>query len=125
MKWRNENPELEAAIAAHAGAIVASNASAAEAFLAPDAMEVHRAFVAKRGKGLRSFEALARSKIGFHYISKVRFQGDAGPILALFRWRERDGKWEIASVEDSTDKRSPWSDLETPPALRRMGSANG
>src|ERR1700683_5301073 len=57
-------------------------------------------------------EALALAKVGFQYISKIRFSNGEAMRRVLYRWRkEPDGKWVIVSVEDTTGKRSSWSDI--------------
>ena len=69
----------------------------------------------RRLRGLRrpvKVEALALAKVGFQYISKIRFSNGAAMRRVLYRWRkEPDGKWLIVSVEDTTGKRSSWSDI--------------
>ncbi len=55
-------------------------------------------------------------------MSKIRFLTDGAPLLMVNRWREENGAWRIAESEDLSGKRSPWSDIEVPAALR---SANG
>jgi hypothetical protein len=120
IKGHAEFPELDKAIDDHARAIVAGNIAIAEALLSDGAQESHRQFAAKIPKGsIKGFVALGRSRIGFQHISKVRFLTDREPLLILNRWREENGAWRIASTEDLSGKRSPWSDIETPPALKR------
>jgi hypothetical protein len=120
MKGHAEFPELDKAIAEHANAITSGDLQKAESFLSDSAHESHRQFVSKIAKGsIKEFIALGRSRIGFQHISKVRFLTDNEPLLILNRWREENGAWRIASTEDLSGKRSPWSDIETPPALKR------
>ncbi len=117
MKGRLETPELDQAIDAHARAIVAGNLDAAGAFVSPGAREAHRELAAQfiGGGALEGFELPGRAKIGFQYMSRVRFLRGAQTLLALIRWRLEDGRWMIASVEDMSNKRSAWSDIEPPP----------
>src|ERR1700733_15586060 len=73
-------------------------------------------------------EALALAKVGFQYISKIRFSNGAAMRRVLYRWRkEPDGKWVIVGVEDTTGKRSSWSDvpnLTAAIAEARAGNGN-
>ncbi|HXN87367.1 MAG TPA: hypothetical protein VN867_14935 [Candidatus Binataceae bacterium] len=120
MKGHAEFPELDKAIGDHARTIVAGDLASAEAFLSDDARESHRQFASKIANGsIKGFIALGRSRIGFQHISKVRFLTEREPLLILNRWREENGAWRIASTEDLSGKRSPWSDIETPAALKR------
>lgn len=120
MKGHAEFPELDKAIEEHARAIVAGDLASAEAFLSDGAQELHNEFTSKITRGsLKGFVALMRSRIGFQHISKIRFLTDAEPLLILNRWREENGAWRIASTEDLSGKRSPWSDIEPPPSLKR------
>ena len=45
----------------------------------------------------------------------------------LYRWRkEADGKWANRSVEDTTDKRSSWSDIpDLAAAVAQARAGNG
>ena len=120
MKGHAEFPELDKAIDDHARAMVAGDLASAEAFLSDDARQSHRQFASKIAKGsVKGFIALGRSRIGFQHMSKVRFLTEGDPLLILNRWREETGAWRIASIEDLSGKRSPWSDIETPSALKR------
>ena len=123
MKGHAEFPELEDAIDRHARAILAGDASATKTFLSPDANQSHDEFVSKIEKGsIKSFIKLGRARIGMQHMSKIRFLTDSEPLLMVNRWREENGTWRIADSEDLSGKRSPWSDIEIPAALR---SANG
>ncbi len=123
MKGHAEFPELEDAIDRHAHAIVEGDRSAAKAFLSSAANRSHDEFVSKIEKGsIKSFIKLGRARIGMQHMSKVRFITDGEPLLMVNRWREENGTWRIADSEDLSGKRSPWSDIEIPEALR---SANG
>jgi len=123
MKGHAEFPELDKAIDAHARAVVAGDLPAASAFLSPSANDSHSQFVSKIAKGsIREFIKLGRARIGVQHMSKIRFLTDAEPLLMMNRWRQEDGAWRIADTEDLSGKRSPWSDIEIPAALR---SANG
>ena len=84
----------------------------------------HDQFVAKIRKGsIKEVIKLARARIGEQHMSKIRFLTDGEPLLMVNRWREENGAWRIADSEDLTGKRSPWSDIEVPKALRSANSA--
>ena len=72
-------------------------------------------------------ETLALAKVGFQYISKLRFTNGAAMRRVLYRWRkEADGKWVIVSVEDTTGKRSSWSDIpDLAAAVAQARAGNG
>jgi len=122
MKGHAEFPELEDAIDRHARSIVAGDTGAAKAFLS-GANQSHDEFVAKIRKGtIKNFIKLGRGRIGMQHMSKIRFLTDGDPLLMVNRWRQENGAWRIADSEDLSGKRSPWSDIQVPAALR---SANG
>lgn len=106
--------DLREAIASHAGALASGDSGAAEKFVLPQAMELHRGAaseIARLPKPI-TVERQALAKIGYQYMSKVRFISGASARRVLYRWRkEGDGRWLIAGVEDTTGKRSPWSDV--------------
>ena|ERR1700676_1140331 len=123
MKGHAEFPELDKAIDEHAHAIVAGDLKAAKALLSNGANQAHEEFVSKIEKGsIKEFIKLGRARIGVQHMSKIRFVTDGEPLLMVNRWREENGAWRIADSEDLSGKRSPWSDIEIPEALR---SANG
>jgi hypothetical protein len=123
MKGHAEFPELEKSIEDHANAILHGDANAAKAYLSSDTNQSHNEFVAKTTKGaIKSFIKLGRARIGSQHMSKIRFLTDGEPLLMVNRWREENGTWHIADTEDLSGKRSAWSDIEVPAALR---SANG
>ena len=116
MKKVDDTSELRGAIAAHAEAIAAGETEAAEKFVHPGAIDAYREVAAEIGRlaGPLTVEDLALAKIGAQYISKLRIVGAVKYRRVLYRWRkEADGKWVIAGVEDTTNKRSPWSDVPT------------
>jgi len=131
MNQLDKIPELREAIAAHAAALASGDSAAAEAFAVPGALETHRQAAAEIARIARpvKVETLALAKVGFQYISKLRFTDGGGAMRrVLYRWRkEAGGKWLIAAVEDTTNKRSPWSDvpdLAAAVALARAGNGN-
>ena len=125
MKKPDKFPEMDEAIAAHARAICAGDLKTAEAFAAPPALAAHRAvFTAARAGSPVDFVELGRARIGFQYVSKMRFTLGERNLTILIRWRrEDDGKWRVAETEDLSGKRSPWSDIP-PPGTARTEKAN-
>jgi hypothetical protein len=116
MKKLDDITDLRDAIATHAAALAAGDSTTAEKFVLPQAIETHRQAAAEiaRIPQPAKVETLALAKIGFQYISKLRFTGGNENAMrrVLYRWRkEADGKWAIVSVEDTTGKRSSWSDI--------------
>lgn len=117
MKPRTPIAGLDEAIEQHAGAIAHGNFRAAEGRVAPGALEAHRAAcatIAAQPPG--SFTLLARARIGFQYVAKLRWPagrtapGSAALVLQN-RWRREGERWQIVEVDDLSRKRSPWSDL--------------
>jgi hypothetical protein len=122
MKGHAEFPELEKRIDAHAAAIVAGDLSAAKMFLSAD-NQADNEFVSKiRQAAIKSYVKVGRARIGTQHMSKIRFLTEGEPLLVVNRWRQENGTWRIADSEDLSGKRSPWSDIEVPAALR---SVNG
>ena len=114
MKKLDDITDLREAIATHAAALAAGDSATADKFVLPDTIETHRNAAAEiaRIPQPRKGETLALAKIGFQYISKLRFTNADAMRRVLYRWRkESDGKWLIVSVEDTTGKRSSWSDV--------------
>ena len=123
MKGHAAFPELESAIDAHSHALVAGDLATARSFLSTGSIQLHDEFATKiKAASVKEIVKLGRARIGVQHISKIRFLTDGEPLLMLNRWREEDGAWRIADTEDLSGKRSPWSDIEVPTALR---SANG
>jgi hypothetical protein len=130
MKQLDDITPLREAITTHAAALAANDSAQAEAFALPGAIEAHRQAAAEIARIARpvKVEALALAKVGFQYISKIRFSNGAAMRRVLYRWRkETNGNWLIVSVEDTTGKRSPWSDvpdLAAAVAQARAGNGN-
>jgi hypothetical protein len=123
MKGHAEFPDLEKAIDAHANAIMSGDIAGAKAFLSGE-NQPHDQFIGKITKGsIKEIIKLARARIGEQHMSKIRFLTDAEPLVMVNRWREENGAWRIADTEDLSGKRSPWSDIEVPKALRSANSA--
>jgi len=129
MVHQDKVPELREAIAEHAAALAAGDSAKAEAFAHPDAIETYRQAAAEIARIPQpvKVETLALARVGFQYISKLRFTGAGAMRRVLYRWRkEGDGKWRIAAVEDTTNKRSPWSDIpDLAAAVAQAGAGNG
>src|SRR5260370_42517204 len=129
MKKPDDTTELRATIAAHAEAIAAGETAAAENFAHRDALDAYREVASEiaRLSGPAEVQTLALRKIGAQYISKLRIVSAGAHRRVLYRWRrEADGKWRIASVEDSTNKRSSWSDVpELSASTRQLRAENG
>ena len=129
MKQPYDTTELRETIAAHADAIALGDAIAAEEFANSSAIDAYRlaaAEIARLAKPIE-VETLALAKIGAQYISKIKIVGADRHRRVLYRWRkEADGKWRIAGVEDTTDKRSPWSDVpDLAAAVSQVREENG
>jgi hypothetical protein len=122
--------DLRDTIETHAAALAAGESAKAEAFALPGAIESYRqaaAEIARIPKPVK-VETLALAKVGFQYMSKLRFTNGDAMRRVLYRWRKKpDGKWLIVSVEDTTGKRSSWSDvpnLAAAIAQARAGNGN-
>jgi hypothetical protein len=109
--------DLIDAAQAHAHAMATGEADAAAGFVDARAEQTHRAALARISMLRRpvDFEIIARARLGFHFIIKVRFRGDNGDSATFQnRWRQEDGsKWRIIEVEDLGLK-SPWQKPEKP-----------
>jgi hypothetical protein len=129
MKKLDDITDLREAIATHAAALAAGDSAKAEAFALPNAIEAYRqaaAEIARISKPV-AVEKLALAKVGFQYISKIKFTNGGAMRRVLYRWRkEADGKWVIVSVEDTTGKRSSWSDIpDLAAAVAQACAGNG
>ena len=131
MKKLDDITDLRDAIATHAAALAAGDRTMAEKFVLPQAIETHRQAATEiaRIPQPAKVETLALAKVGFQYISKLRFtNGNENAMRrVLYRWRkEGDGKWVIVSVEDTTGKRSSWSDIpDLAAAVAQARAENG
>lgn len=115
MKEPDKVPELDEAIVLHARAVAAGESEAAEKYVTSAAMESHRALFqgVSSADASNSFEELGRARIGFQYVSKMRFTLGDRKLPVLIRWKhDEDGAWRIAETEDLSVKRSPWSDIQ-------------
>jgi ketosteroid isomerase-like protein len=129
MKQPESTAELRETIAAHANAIEAGDAAGAEKFADGGAIDAYRQAAAEIARLVKpvEVEALALAKVGAQYISKLKIVGADRHRRVLYRWRkEADGKWLIAGVEDTTNKRSPWSDVpDLGAAVAQVREENG
>jgi len=131
MKKLDDITDLRHAIATHAAALAGCDSTTAEKFVLPQTIETHRQAAAEIARIPRpaKVETLALAKVGFQYISKLRFtNGNENAMRrVLYRWRkEGDGKWVIVSVEDTTGKRSSWSDIpDLAAAVAQARAENG
>jgi hypothetical protein len=129
MKKLDDITDLREAIATHAAALAAGESATAEKFVLPGALDTHRQAAAEiaRVPQPAKVETLALAKVGFQYISKLRFTNAGAMRRVLYRWRkEADGKWVIVSVEDTTGKRSSWSDIpDLAAAVAQARAENG
>ncbi|MGH8013543.1 MAG: hypothetical protein ACREQ4_13685 [Candidatus Binataceae bacterium] len=101
--------ELLAAVDAHCNAIVANDERVAEALVDAHARPAHRAAIARVAE-MRPFThavTLARARVGFQYIVKVRISGSKGRLDLQNRWYETNSEWRIVEIED-LGVRSPW-----------------
>jgi hypothetical protein len=129
MKKLDNIDDLREAIAAYAAALAAGDGATAETFVLAQAIEAHRdasAEILRISKPV-TLEKLALAKVGFQYISKLRFTNGNAMRRVLYRWRkEADGKWRVVSVEDTTGKRSSWSDVPNlAAAIEQARAGNG
>src|SRR3984957_13546055 len=129
MKKLDDITDLREAIATHAAALAAGDSATAEKFVLPQALETHRKAAAEiaRIPQPAKVKLLRLGKVGFQYISKLRFANADAMRRVLYRWRkEADGKWVIVSVEDTTGKRSSWSDIpDLAAAIAQARAENG
>jgi hypothetical protein len=126
IKPRTPIPDLDNAVEAHARAFLADDRAAAERFVAERGIASHRAAFtsASAKRPFQSFEVLARARIGFQYVAKVRWTGAGGTFTSQNRWSNEDNRgWKIVEVEDLSVKRSPWSDIP-PLSVAQSGGRN-
>jgi hypothetical protein len=129
MKKLDNIDDLRETIATQAAALAAGDTAKAEAFALPSAIEAYRQAAAEIARIPQpvAVEKLALAKVGFQYISKLRFTNANAVRRVLYRWRkEADGKWRVVSVEDTTGKRSSLSDVPNlAAAIEQARAGNG
>ena len=126
MKGMPKIPALEESIAAFIDALSRGDVRAAETLVAAQARQAFSEIAgAALAKGpAQKPERIGFARIGFHYMMKVSLLSVGAQVTWLLRWREENGAWRLASIEDLTTKRSPWSDVPTlANARREVGNA--
>jgi hypothetical protein len=112
-------PELALAVAEHAAAFVAGDDHVVAKFAGDRAMAESDATI-RRAATLRPFgryEIIARARLGFQYMVKLRLSGKRGDLNLQTRWHQVDGgTWAIVEIED-IGLESPWKR----PAQEAMG----
>jgi hypothetical protein len=111
--------ELEEAIAEHAAAIVAGDDTRAAKFvdaavkaqssLSVDKVESRAIRDSAKPSGkFTSYEVIARARLGFQYLVKLRLRGVDGDLNLQNRWHQTNGgDWRIVEIEDLGSE-SPW-----------------
>jgi hypothetical protein len=111
--------ELEEAIAEHAAAIVAGDESRAATFVddvakaksSPTTELVESGAIrdsAKPSGKFTSYEVIARARLGFQSLVKLRLRGVDGDLNLQNRWHQTNGgDWRIVEIEDLGSE-SPW-----------------
>jgi hypothetical protein len=116
---------LYEAITVYADSIIKGDADAGPKIVATEAIASHREAFARAAekKPWDGYELIARARLGFQYIAKVRFHGSHGDLTLQCRWREAaNGAWQIAEIAD-VGLRSPW--LKPDAGESAMRKANG
>jgi hypothetical protein len=106
-------PELEAAVIAHAAASAAGDDRGAVHFVNNRAQAAFGAML-QRASSMRPFdryEVIARARLGFQYLVKLRLHGKAGDLNFQNRWAADGDEWRIVEIED-LGLRSPWKKPE-------------
>ena len=115
---------LYEAITVYAEAIVKGDADAGSKIVASEAIASHREACARTAekRPWDGYELIARARLGFQYIAKLRFQGSHGDLTLQCRWREAaDGAWQIAEIAD-VGLRSPWLKPDSGESVMRKGN---
>ncbi|HEY1851648.1 MAG TPA: hypothetical protein VGG60_11530 [Candidatus Binataceae bacterium] len=111
-------PELALAVAEHAAAFVAGDDHVVAKF-ADDRAAAESDATIRRAAALRPFvryEIIARARLGFQYMVKLRLCGKRGDLNLQTRWHQVDGVWAITEIEN-IGLESPWKR----PAQEAMG----
>lgn len=101
------------------------DAAAGSKIVATEAIASHREAFARAAEKQpwEGYELIARARLGFQYIAKIRFHSSSGDLTLQCRWREAaDGAWHIAEIAD-IGLRSPW--LKPEPGEGVTRKANG
>lgn len=117
---------LMGAIGAYAQAIMRGDENAGSKFVTaePQALASNRATFERSARQgpWHGFELIARARLGFQFIVKIRLHGPCGDLTLQCRWREEEGIWRIAEIAD-VGLRSPW--LKPDSSAATAGNANG
>jgi len=124
--------ELEEAVAKHVAAMVAGDDSRASEFVdttvkaqsSPTSEMVEPCATqesAKPSGKLASCEIIARARLGFQYLVKLRLHGVDGDLNLQNRWHQTTrGDWRIVEIEDLRTQ-SPWKKPEHNPSSELEG----
>jgi len=103
--------ELIVAVDSEARAFAAGDAPAAEKSVCASVLIHYRQIWMEtdRIRPIIRFELLARARLAFQYLMKIRFHGPREESVTLqSRWRlDYEGSWRIVEIED-VSARSPW-----------------
>jgi hypothetical protein len=108
--------ELNQAVAAHAAATVANDAAAANRYIDARAAEAVAAALGRAGtlRPFMRYEVIARARLGYHYLVKVKFVGRSGDLILQNRWsRTANDDWRLIECDDLGIK-SPWKKPDKP-----------
>jgi hypothetical protein len=103
-------PALEQAVAEHAAAIVTGDDRGAAKFVDDRAAAESEAAIRQAATlgPFDGYEIIARARLGFQYIVKLRIAGKRGDLNLQTRWHQiDDGAWAIAEIEN-IGLESPW-----------------
>jgi hypothetical protein len=127
--------ELEEAIAEHAAAIVAGDENRSAKFVddvakaqsSPTTEIVESGAIwesAKPSGKFTSYEVIARARLGFQYLVKLRLRGVDGDMNLQNRWHQtKGGDWRIVETED-IGSQSPWKKPDRNPSAKLAGKSN-
>jgi hypothetical protein len=91
-------PDLLAAVEAHARAVVADDRAGAEACVVPEARGRVRDEYGRARVGCETAEVVACAKIGRHRMVKLALAGPAGRAVVQLQWRHVDGSWRLVDA---------------------------
>jgi hypothetical protein len=101
-------PELETAVVEHAEAMVAGDDRVAAKFGGDCATYDATLQRASSMRPFKHYQVIARARLGFQYLVKLRLCGIAGDLNLQNRWGlADDGTWRIVEIDD-LGLRSPW-----------------
>ena len=101
---------MEQAVAEHAAAIVTGDDRGAAKFVDDRAAAESEAAIRQAATlgPFDGYEIIARARLGFQYIVKLRIAGKRGDLNLQTRWHQIDGgAWAIAEIEN-IGLESPW-----------------